>query len=332
MSKIFKNLFVKTYVKILITSLSISPNIFSMNKGIMSFKSDRDPHLHLQKNNPSLSQLDGMIPTPTIIQNNENSNNSYTNKKSNINDNRNNYKPVNNNIINFFLLGNLSKLADPEFYRGTFQHIGDLSYSLFKLVKENKKIAAGGLITSLYLALNLRLMYLYSKLKSSKCWSQWRSNLAIEELYLIPRQTFYNDLLTNIQTRYTNFRNFRDSLAPLSNFLEDVEQEEAYIRQYESLVKSLKWIRVSSFTIASHDLYKQLSKRSSRLLFIKSAFLNWYAEHNKLSIPEREVLVRRFPGVKGILKAQDYNIDISQIEQLLPEESTEHILEKIVQI
>lgn len=326
MANILKISSINIYVKILIAALSITLDIFSMKKALIP-KSERDRSLLLQKDHRSLSQMDELKGT-TFIQKNKNSGNSLN--KSNVNDNKNNFSPKNYNVSNFIIFG--GSLADPEFYRGIVGRITNLYKVISEYVKNNKKIVFSGLITSFYLALNLRLYYLHYKLKSSKCWSQWRSSLELEELYLIPRLTLYNDLLTNIQTKYINFKNFRDKLAPLSKFLEDVEQEESYIKQYEYIVKALKWIHIGNFIFYSNNLYKQLSKRYSRLIFIKGAFLNWYAENNKISLAEKEVLVRRFPRVKDILESKEFNIDSSQIEPLAPEESTELILEKIIQV
>jgi len=257
------------------------------------------------------------------------------NKKSVSNDNRNKCNPTNNNVINVSVIGALGsealKYLNPDKYQGAINTLGKIAGLSCNWILNNKKLSAAALVCLLYAALNGRLIFLHSKLKNPNHWSQWRSNLAIEELYLIPRQTFYNDLLTNIQTKYTNFRNFRDSLAPLSNFLEDAEREEGYIQQFISIIKMLKFLHVSGLIFYSNDFYKQLAKRSSRLLFIKSAFLNWYAER-KLSTPEREQLVRRFPRVKNILGTDPANYLINPTEMLAisPEETTDKILEEIV--
>jgi len=246
---------------------------------------------------------------------------------------KNTSNPVNNNVIKFTLIAGLSKLADPDLYQNIGNSIFSAYTAISAFVQNNPKMVAIGSLAIPYLALNAVLLYLHSKLNNSKYWSQWRSNLEIEELYLIPRQTLYSDLLTNIQTRYINFKNFRDNLAPLSNFLAEVEQEETYIKQYLYIIKILRSVRANGLVFYSHNFYKQLNKRSSRLVFIKGAFLNWYAEH-KLNTSEKEILVRRFPRIRDMLKTDPKKIAInsSLIPHLLPEESTEHILENIVQV
>jgi len=310
--------------------LSFALNLKGMGEPKDIVKGRHDKHYATSSELRVVPSLDLPCSTTTTVQN---CNNNY--KKSVSNDNKNKCNPINNNTVNVTVIGaigsELLKLLNPEKYQGLISGTGKLVGLTGSWIIHNKKLSAACLIGSIYLAINAQILYLHSKLTSTHCWSQWRSNLAIEELYLIPRQTFYNDLLTNIQTKYTNFRNFRDSLAPLSNFLEDTEKEESYIKQFESIIKVLKLLHVSGLIFYSNDFYKQLTKRASRLLFIKSAFLNWYAER-KLSSPERELLVRRFPGVKNMLNInfKDCGRDVLLMPSLVPEESIEHILENII--
>lgn len=263
---------------------------------------------------------------PKFIATATNCGNRVTYTNSPVTDNQ--FNPINNNIFVISLFGeNLSKLTSKELYENILSTVYNTLKMTFEWASNNKKMAAAGILGSIYIIINSRLIYLHSKLKSSNCWSLWRSNLTIEELYFIPRQTLYNDLLTNIRMRYINFKNFKDNLAPLSNFLESVEKEEDYIKQYERIIKILKNMHITGIFFYSHDLFKQLKKRSSRLLFLKSAFLNWYSERN-LNNPEKELLVRRFPKVKDLLNdnSNSYELDIS------PEESIDVILEQIVVI
>ncbi|CDK30712.1 hypothetical protein [Candidatus Babela massiliensis] len=177
-----------------------------------------------------------------------------------------------NNNLNHNVNNNINIAAITDYAKKEFGLIIDW-------IKNNKFKVTMTALTSSYILINAKLIYLNYKLANENCWSKWRLNSTMEELYRVPQAIFAQDLLKDIQNTYTQIGNMTDYVTPLSTFIKDVDTEINNINTYIRMIKFLHKTKVRKFFIYNTKIYDQAPERLNRLLFIKNTFLSWLAEH-----------------------------------------------------
>ena len=137
-----------------------------------------------------------------------------------------------NNNLNHNVNNNINIAAITDYAKKEFGLIIDW-------IKNNKFKVTMTALTSSYILINAKLIYLNYKLANENCWSKWRLNNTMEELYRIPQSVFAQDLLKDIQNTYTQIGNMTDYVTPLSTFIKDVDTEINNINTYIRIIKFL---------------------------------------------------------------------------------------------
>jgi len=114
--------------------------------------------------------------------------------------------------------------------------------------------------------------------EKQELWSSWKSDVALDTLLSIPQKDLAQDLVHEIQRRYTNPRNPTDFVSPLAAFLTEIEQERRDIEYYATFNLWVKRVYVSKLVPLSTSSFENAEKRLTRLAYLKNAFLTWAAD------------------------------------------------------
>lgn len=187
------------------------------------------------------------------------------------------------NIINNENLNNLKN------QNSSYQYVGDIKKytkesfnSIIGWIKNNKIRSMLISFTSIYVTLNLNLIFLTYKLSRDNNWSNWQINKNIEEFYTIPQNIFAKDLLKDINRSYIKFDNIKDNITPISKFIIDIHKEISYLNTYKKIVDFLISAKLDKIFLYNKKIYIESEKKLNRLMYIKNIFLSWLIE-NKLS-------------------------------------------------
>lgn len=191
--------------------------------------------------------------------------------------NNNNYLQVKIDFTNFINIKQYTrKLKDQA--AGFF---GPLTRTILNNKKWSCIYAAG----TLYAIIQMKLIYLTTKLSSPNCWSKWQSNNKLEQLYQIPQSVFSHNLLKDIQRTYTTVNNPTDFVTPLVTFMHETDNEIKYLKQYQRIVNWISRLKVSYIFFYSGKLYDDVPDRLNRLSFMKNTFLSWLTDF-KINHPQ----------------------------------------------
>lgn len=164
-------------------------------------------------------------------------------------------------------------------YSGFFYSIG---FSLF----EHRSFFAALGVVSLYAYAVYYALKAHSYLSNDHLWSRWKEEIAMQELLIEQRAIIANDLVLDLQRRYTFAENPTDFLTPFVYFMQDIEDELAMLQHYQKIEKALQKIRIRSFIPYYQTVFVTIQEKIERLLYVKNIFLTWAAEF-KLATHEK---------------------------------------------
>ena len=133
-------------------------------------------------------------------------------------------------------------------------------------------------------------------------WSSWRQEMPLDQLLSIPQMQFAQELLSEIQRRYTDPGSLTDLVRPLTLFMQALEKEEETIKWYQSAYSWITYLRLNSLIPFSKVKFAQITARLQRVAYYKNVFQTWAAQY-QLDHAKRSIMISRpDPFVKTIAK------------------------------
>ena len=148
------------------------------------------------------------------------------------------------------------------------------------LLWHNRYTIATGTIAGIYSATAILLWSDYNYLTTTPCWSRWKSNSTLEDLYAIPHKELEQELLRSIGQRNYNKTDPTDFSHPLITFIATIETEIKICKRYLAIAKATKRFRLITILPTNKTKIKHVRTCLARCLFIKHIFLSWLAERN----------------------------------------------------
>ena len=118
-----------------------------------------------------------------------------------------------------------------------------------------------------------------SYLGNPERWSSWHQELPLDQLLAIPQQQFSQELVHEIQRRYTEPSSLTDLAKPLTMFLKAIEQEEEQIKWYQSWYSWLSYAYITKLIPFWKQRYSQIPQRLQRIAYYKNIFQSWAAQY-----------------------------------------------------
>ncbi len=116
-------------------------------------------------------------------------------------------------------------------------------------------------------------------LGESNLWSSWHQELPLEELLAIPQQQITQELIREIQRRYTDPSSISDIVKPLGIFMVKIDQEEEQIRWYQSAYSWISYLRLNKLVPVNQSRFGKITERLQRLAYYKNLFKSWAADY-----------------------------------------------------
>ncbi len=122
-------------------------------------------------------------------------------------------------------------------------------------------------------------------LSSKESWSNWKHEIALEDLMTLPRIKLAEELLTTIQAKHVNTANPADHVYPMTQFIEAVNRESALLRSYLWFLEKTKRFNVLRI-FPEKNLGSIAQDRLHRLAYLKTVFFDWaYSYRSKQAKP-----------------------------------------------
>jgi len=206
-------------------------------------------------------------------------------------DNKEGININNNNILNFNFEANiiLAKLGNALKNLGTqcsqvLKKPTMYGMQSLNWITENKFKSCCVVAITTFASIQLHAWYLSKMLNRNSWWSLWRSEKLHEDIFNMSPNMLAQELLVEIQRRYTTLETITDSVTPLMKFMKDVECEEKKLKDYLRFCMLMDKLYLTAYSLVNHELKKQYIDRLRRLTHVRNIFLNWVSEY-KLNTP-----------------------------------------------
>jgi len=157
--------------------------------------------------------------------------------------------------------------------------INEYSKALASSLYDLKYYIAGGTAVGLYLFIFYQVLKGTTYVANIHSWSRWKGDILLEELLAIPAASISNDLILEIQRRYTTAEAPADFISPLVLFMKDIDKEISTFKYYNNLFTRLKKIKIAGLFPIKQNVYKIVPDKTNRLIYIRNVFLSWAAQY-----------------------------------------------------
>ena len=123
-------------------------------------------------------------------------------------------------------------------------------------------------------------------LSDNQLWSSWHQELPLDQLLAIPQQQLSQELLREIQRRYTDSESITNLVKPLGKFMIAVEQEEEQLKWYQNTYSWISYARLPHLVPLNKHRFTKINERLQRLAYYKNTFQSWAADY-QLQVAER---------------------------------------------
>lgn len=147
-----------------------------------------------------------------------------------------------------------------------------------EFLSANRWKVAGGTIACSYAYLLYKTVSLRGYLGERERWFNWYDYLPFEALCAYPQKDLGDDLVKEIQQRYTNLTSPTDFVTPLITFLKILEIEQHALDQYLFLCRWIERFHLTIITAYNKDFVIQCEAWKRRLVYLKATFMRWMAE------------------------------------------------------
>lgn len=152
-------------------------------------------------------------------------------------------------------------------------------------IKNNKKRCFFYGTLGTYAVTQAYLWYLASTLQDHSCWSLWKHQASLEELYRCKQADLAQDVIATINSRQSTALNFTDRVTPFVTFLKETEQELAALNSYRKIITFIQNIHLSKIFFYNSQLYNESVERINRLQYIKNSVAAWLSDTQKQQQP-----------------------------------------------
>ena len=168
----------------------------------------------------------------------------------------------------------LNKLA--ELQQNIKGHIQEQSTNFFGRYKW--QLLGIGLVAS-YGMLCYLIISGHYYLGDTQLWSSWRQDLPFDQLLSIPQQQLSQELVREIQRRYTTPGSINDLLQPLGKFMIAIEQEEEQLKWYQLVYSWLGYAQLPKLVPINKNRFGKITERLQRAAYYKNVFQSWASEY-----------------------------------------------------
>jgi hypothetical protein len=132
-------------------------------------------------------------------------------------------------------------------------------------------------------------------LSQNTLWSSWRQDLALDQLLAIPQAQMAQELLREIQRRYTDAGSITDLVRPLGLFMTHIDQEEEQLKSYQTTFSWLSYLRLAKLIPFSKIRFTKIAERLQRIAYYKNVFQSWAADYQLENAARQPFAMPRSP-------------------------------------
>ncbi len=144
--------------------------------------------------------------------------------------------------------------------------------STLEWIRTHKKRFVLYCLGGTYCSVQLYLWYLGYMLQKGTCWSRWKNQCSLEELYRFKQTDLVREILEEGRRRLQTTQDPDDGIL-LMSFVNEANRELSQLKTYKAITNSLERLYVSKIFFFNTALSQEAPDRINRLLFIKSSIL-----------------------------------------------------------
>ena len=158
----------------------------------------------------------------------------------------------------------------------TLQNVGTTFNDLIFKYKYWLTITAA---TCIYCSIFYKMAHANRLLNSTDSWCNWKSDLTFAKLLSTSQKELAQELIGDIQKKYTDPQNPTNFVTPMVNFVNELNNEIQELETYVKMVNLIKMARLKTiYPIISDDKLDQAKEKINKLAYIKNIFSEWSVE------------------------------------------------------
>jgi|GEM_PF-48688 glycerate dehydrogenase len=106
-------------------------------------------------------------------------------------------------------------------------------------------------------------------------WSKWNGSKKLSEFFTMDNNELIEELLLDIQVKYTDVENVGDFSLPFTSFFQAVEEEEKKLSRYAKHHKIINRLKLEKAFQLDENLITEIDNRLDRLSFLKTKLWQW---------------------------------------------------------
>ncbi len=138
-------------------------------------------------------------------------------------------------------------------------------------IKNHKLLVGAGCLAAGYAALHYYLWRLASYLNKPTCWSLWKKQCSLEELYRIKQDELVESIASSLESSSSS----NQPAGQVIQFVQEAEKELSYLQRYQTIARFLETWCLSALFFYDKKIVEQAQDRIQRLQFLKNTVLGW---------------------------------------------------------
>lgn len=149
----------------------------------------------------------------------------------------------------------------------------------YQWIKNNKLKTTRWALTSCYLYYNLKLFLLKKSLQKKDLWSLWNNTIPTIKLIEMDQKQLAKMLINEIQRRKACSESPENFTQPLTDFLQEIENEKKTITHYLTICNWIRRLKLNKIMWYNETLLIECIERLQRITYLKTIFTNWITEY-----------------------------------------------------
>jgi len=105
-------------------------------------------------------------------------------------------------------------------------------------------------------------------------WSRWKGDYPMAQLLAIPQKELTQELMVEIERRYTDTHDAYPSFQSLAKFMQAVEEEQKNLLFYQKLYAYIAYVRCENLIFLPTEFNHQIQEQLDRLAYFNNIFNN----------------------------------------------------------
>lgn len=131
-------------------------------------------------------------------------------------------------------------------------------------------------VSFVYCAIYYKISLTNKLLNTKDAWLNWKSDITFSKLLSESPKDLTQDLINDIQKKYTDQKNPTNFISPLVAFTNDINNEVTELESYVKIVNSIESCKLNKmYPTITQNKIDEAKEKINKLIYLKNIFTQW---------------------------------------------------------